>query len=130
MSSENKEYCYRHAGGEGFQGRCASFEDAKEEAVTELDLEHGGTVEIAEVVPYSYAVDADAILERLSEEAYEEVGDPAEDWLTSVPQVHVEELQQLLTAALATWMEQHPIYVPTFYTVGESKEVVVGRTEQ
>lgn len=67
-------------------------------------------------VPY---VSADALLDQVSEDAYEEVGEVAEDWPEFISRKgykDVEKLQEKLDKVLTEWLEETK-QVPSFYRI-------------
>lgn len=104
------------------------FFDTKEEAV------QAGVREYTEFVNLNFfvgqvgdltlspSVDADGVLETISETMYEEVGEVAEDYLHRVPQEQIDELQVELNKALHAWMDKHK-HRPNFYKVTNIEQV-------
>jgi hypothetical protein len=119
------EYCYRVDGAAFYQGRCPSVEEAKLEAIRENELEGGSKIEIATVIPWTPTMDADHVLDQLACEADDEIGDPAEGWLSTVSGLEKDDLSERLTKVLRAWLKKHKLE-PNFYTIGESKQTVVG----
>jgi len=86
-----------------------------------LEAEIGDTIyqavsEIPKVIRY---VDAQCILEQISERVYEEHGEYSEDYLLDVSKTHMEELEKIV----ADWLEEK--YPPTFYRVSNITERLV-----
>lgn len=115
---------------ETFHGRHETIESAIAEALDDAmpEAEPGDvvTVWIGETRDYDAAGSivgrADWLLERLGEDAYENIGEAAEDWLQDVSVAHEKELGDALAQAFATWLAAHPEYAPTFYHVDVVKE--------
>ncbi len=61
-------------------------------------------------------IDADSILEDLSEQVYDEVGEIAEDYLCYIDKDHVKELEGKLNEVLHKWMKKYK-HEPDFYTI-------------
>lgn len=102
--------------------------DTKEEAIREgkkLALKNGNEdcfrIGIKEPIGIP-CIDADGILEDLSEQVYDEVGEIAEDYLCYMDKDHVKELEEKLNDVLHKWMKKYK-YEPDFYTI--KKEEVV-----
>lgn len=61
-------------------------------------------------------IDADSLLEQLSNDVYDEVGEVAEDYLTDVPVEAINELEESLNKVFEEWADKHKMH-PTFYKV-------------
>ncbi|QZY56691.1 hypothetical protein [Crassaminicella profunda] len=72
----------------------------------------------------SYGIDADDILERISENAYDDIGEVAEDYLTDVKPEHEKELEEKLNEVLFAWMKKYK-YEPSFYRIIDIEEIKV-----
>lgn len=101
------------------------IKDARNNMISDEDY----VVYIAEVVPFEPKIDADDILCRLEEDAYEECGEFAEDW--NVYEANKDdELSNALTQVLIDWLKKHHL-MPNFYTVENIREysLITGRQE-
>jgi len=80
------QYCWSADGGEGFNGRFNTPEEAVADAVKTFGLEPGTLVEVGEIFEPTVrqfvegAVDLSVIFECIGENAYEFGGEAAEDW--------------------------------------------------
>jgi hypothetical protein len=106
-------------------GSFGSHGDAALDAICEADLAPGDTVTVGVNVPYdkgslirSY-VDADYIIERLSEGAYDNVGEHAEDW-PDVSDEGRKKLDDALVKAIAPFIDE-----PRFWSITEPKAVEI-----
>lgn len=63
----------------------------------------------------------DRMLEEINEQAYEECGECAEDWLDNLPKEKTQDLEQTVHAAILNWMERHN-ELPSFWTVEQVQE--------
>ncbi|HCT63879.1 MAG TPA: hypothetical protein DIC60_01140 [Lachnospiraceae bacterium] len=87
------------------------------------DLEE--SIFVGEVKPFEISVDSYRILETLSEEAYEECGDVAENWLYFRDiEKDTEELNEKLTQVVIDWLKKHD-YMPSFYKITDIRGVEV-----
>lgn len=69
--------------------------------------------------PYIPTIDVDDVIERLQEQAYDECGELAEDfldWRTMSKGNIEEDLREHLQVELDAWLKRHNLY-PTFFTV-------------
>jgi hypothetical protein len=74
------------------------------------------------VEPYEINYDfADLITERLADDAYEEVGEVAEDWLYKIPKEHMDNLNDRITSIVKGWLEEIK-ETPSFYKILPIKE--------
>lgn len=68
-----------------------------------------------------HTIDADDVIERLREEAHEEVGEVADEWLENVSAEEVAELAHDLNAALTAWLDRHKLQ-PTYFAVQDVEQ--------
>lgn len=122
------EYCYRAHGADFYRGQCASIEEAKLECIREEELEKGCKLEVAEVVPWPPTISADLILENLQDEAYEEIGEPSEDWFSDITDEQALKLENAINEVIQAWMKETN-HMPNFFSVGEVKEYVITKEE-
>lgn len=81
------------------------MKDAKEN----YGMKVGEDIAIGTVFPYQVCVDAESLLERIEEEAYEECGEVAEDWgITSREHFdkEIDELQDKVTMLVIEYLEK------------------------
>ena len=97
-------------------GPCDSIKECVDEAFAE-DFEMDDTFAIGFIENYEIDYDfADCILERLCEDAYDEVGEVSYGWLDNVSKEDLEKLNNRITAVVADWLKEvHE--EPTFYKV-------------
>lgn len=110
-------YGYGTVEDEPFQGNCATFDEAVAEG---FDLHSDAeSIWICEgyAVKVRNFVHADGILDNIAENAADEVGEVADDWLHKVPNEKSQELKDLI----ATWIETN--YPPRFWLAKNSKQV-------
>ena len=122
--SENK-YAYSF-NGEEYEGPFDSYDEALQAAKdANLDEYHDDRYEVAyigECVWYKPHVDADNVIEAVQDEAYDQAGDFAIDYLDDVTKEHRDKLESLLTGIFNIWAEDYG-YKPSFFTVENVKEV-------
>ncbi|QDP42955.1 hypothetical protein HWC53_gp134 [Bacillus phage vB_BmeM-Goe8] len=98
----------------------SDFFDTKEEAIEDArgQEDAGETIYVGQVVePTSFTgVDVDGILERISEQVYEEVGEVAIDYLSYVKQEDFTALENSLNDVIRKWMKERG-YEPNFFKV-------------
>lgn len=97
-------------------GPCDTIKECVEEAYDE-GFEMTDTFAIGHIEPYKIDCDfADFLVERLAEDAYDEVGEIAYDWLGSVSKEAYEKLNEKITDVVKKWLKEiHE--EPTFYKV-------------
>lgn len=66
-------------------------------------------------------IDGESIIDMLRDEAYEEGGEYAEDYLEDVPKEQRDELTEILTLAFTVWAKEHG-YEPNFFPIENVKE--------
>ena len=98
----------------------SDFFDTKEAAIEDArgDEGEGETIYVGQVVePTKFTgVDVDGILERISEQVYEEVGEVAIDYLSYVKKEDFTALEDSLNDVIRKWMKERG-YEPNFYKV-------------
>ncbi len=104
---------------------CKSREDAIKMGIKDaLDREIvTGTLYVGKTNNFIPIVDASAVLDRLAEDACDECGEFAEDYLRYTKVEHVNELQVLLQKAYDEWESKHQEYKATFYLISETEEL-------
>jgi hypothetical protein len=103
-----------------------TFEDAFQEALEESGAEVGDTIHIAEIYPYDWkhTVCATSLVERMNEQAYDEVGEFVYVW----PDCSKEEIAELdieLERVVGDWLRKIKQDQPRFWTCGASTEFIV-----
>lgn len=97
-------------------GPCDTIKECVEEAYNE-GYEMTDTFAIGHIEPYEINCDfAYTILNYLGEDAFEEVGEIADEWLSSVSKEDLENLNSRLTAVINDWLKEVN-EEPTFYKV-------------
>lgn len=105
-------------------GVCDSVKECVEEAKSE-GYEDTDTFAIGYVEPYEVnCVDGDFILERLQEQAFDTVGEVAEDWLTCITKEQTEDLNNRLLKVVLEWLKDCN-EEPTFYKVLPFEELTL-----
>lgn len=68
--------------------------------------------DVGQIFTYKNFYGVDELLEMVADNAYQECGDVAEDYLSYVKEEHKQELDELITG----WFKKHN-YLPDFYTI-------------
>lgn len=76
------------------------------------DKEPITSFDVGQIFPYKNFYGVDELLEMVADNAYQECGDVAEDYLSYVKEEHKQELDELITG----WFKKHN-YLPDFYTI-------------
>ena len=104
-----------------------TVEDCIADARDNYMVEIGETIAVGEVVPYEPYIMADNILDELEEDAYEEFGEVAEDWVSyswKDDKESLDELSNKLTEIVRQWLKDNGTY-PYFYKIKNVKTVEV-----
>jgi hypothetical protein len=119
------KWCYSF-NEENFEGDFDTKEQAIDEAIWYYkdDEKDQDFIWVGQIKPVSVGVNIDSLLEQLGEEAYEEAGEYAEDYLTNVTLSHQKILEQRLNNVLVAWMKEFN-YEPNFWTVENVKKIDV-----
>lgn len=101
-------------------GPCDSIKECVEEALDD-GYEIGDNFAIGLIEDYNPRVYfADLVIEALQEDAYDEVGEVAEDWLDYISPNMKAELENRLQKVISEWLElAHE--TPTFYKINPIK---------
>jgi hypothetical protein len=75
------------------------------------------------------SINTNWLLDQLGEQAYEQAGEYAEDYLYDVSREHESILEERLNDVLYAWMEEFN-YKPNFWTVENVQKVLVTRKEE
>jgi hypothetical protein len=102
-------------------GPCKTVKECVEEAIADgYDL--SDTFAVGLIEPYSIDIDfADLIIERLQEDAYDEVGEVTEGWLDYVKRDDLTRLDDSLKQVINNWLKD-VAEEPTFYTIAPCYE--------
>lgn len=107
---------------EEFSSREEAIQFGMEEAKEWGDEQfHVGTKEDLDSIIW---FDAERILERIQENAYDEAGEAADDYLDDVTKEQIAELQNMLDDVLKEWFTKHRYY-PAFYAVDNIETIEV-----
>ncbi len=110
---------------EGYHGQHETLDGAVVEAVIERDLKPGHVVWVGENIGYDAVslvrscIDADHVIERLNEHAYDNVGEFAEEW-PDVSDIDRQKLDEALVNAIVPFLD-----APKFWTVEKAVQVEV-----
>jgi hypothetical protein len=97
-------------------GPCETYRECVEEAIDD-GYALTDTFAIGLIEKYNIDVDfADAIIERLQIDAYDEVGEVSEDWLDSVNRLQVDALNDRIYNVVIEWLKEVN-EEPTFYSI-------------
>jgi hypothetical protein len=124
--SEGK-WCYSF-NEENYEGDFETKEQAIAEAIYYYkdDERDQDFIWVGQTKNISLGVNVDRIIEDLGEEAYDEVGEYAEDYLTDVTLSHQKVLEERLNEVLVTWMKEFK-YEPNFWTVTNVEKIEVDK---
>lgn len=114
----NKKYAWsRNIDDEIWRGGpCDSVKECAEEAKSE-GYNDTDTFAIGYVEPYQVKyVNSDQIIEYLQQDAFDEVGETAEDWLNYITKEQREDLESRVTKVVLQWLKDCK-EEPTFYKV-------------
>jgi hypothetical protein len=121
------KWCYSF-NEEDFEGDFETKEDAIGEAIYYYkDCEEDQDfIWIGQAKEISFGVDVDTIIENLGEDAYDQVGEYAKDYLYDVTTSHQAILEERLNEVLVTWMKEFK-YEPNFWTVENVQKIDVSK---
>jgi hypothetical protein len=108
--------------GENFEGRFATKEDAISEAKGNIGEDDGSTIFIGQIEEVSLGVPIEWLLDQLGEQAYEQAGEYAQDYMVYVKKEHQSELEKQLNDVLESWIKKHN-YTPNFWSVVSVEEI-------
>lgn len=107
---ENKKYYWSfehyneyYTGAENTVEKC--IEEAREVNKKEYDSTNK-YVFIGELEKYEPCIDAEWVIETLIDSAYDECGEPSEQWLNNVTKEHKEKLKEKLNKTLKEWLKE------------------------
>ncbi|WP_407270017.1 hypothetical protein [Radiobacillus sp. PE A8.2] len=115
--------------------------DTKEEAIAYGKLEFEGIYEeengeefnselykkeffVGKIERFVPSVCVDSVVERIAENAYDEVGDVAESYLERISKEEYNSLEERLNQALNEWLDKTKNH-PTFYTIVNTEKVEI-----
>lgn len=101
-----------------------SIEDCIADAKENYNINSEDTIAVGKVEPYVVSVDAETILENIEENAYEECGDAAENWI-DYKKESIERLSVQLTECVNKWLKETG-NEPHFYKIIGVKTIVIG----
>ena len=113
--------------GEEYEGPFDSYEEALQEAKNEneaLGDKKDERVFIGECIRYEPHVSAVDVIEAVQDDAYDQAGDFAIDYLDDVTKEHRDKLESLLTGIFNIWAKDYG-YKPSFFTVENVKEMKI-----
>lgn len=126
----NQEWCYSYTG-ESYQGPVASREIAIMEAIEEWkDQEWDGespinlTVSVAHLKDWVPEVNVAGLIEQVQDNAYDDLGECCEDWLTKVTKDKESDLQKRVDAVFKDWLDRHKL-ATHFWTVEKARDVKI-----
>lgn len=106
------------------KGTFSTLNDIFEDAI-DSGIKPGETIAIAEAIPYMPQIDVCDVLEKVEQDAYEECGDAAEQWLEfKRGYVRSDELQIEMQRVFVEWL-QKTNQMPSFYKLEHIRTVVV-----
>ena len=118
----NKYAWSRHSDDEiWYGGPCDSIKECVEEAIAE-GYELSDTFAIGLIENYKINTNlADIIIERLQEDAYDEVGEVSDGWLDSATPDDIARLDCRLSQLVSDWLKEVK-EEPNFYTIAPCNE--------
>lgn len=121
------KWCYSF-NKENYEGYFETREQAIEEAIYYYkdNEEDQDFIWIGQTKNISLGVNVDRIIEDLGEEAYDEAGEYAEDYLSDVTLNHQSILEDRLNKVLIAWTKEFK-YEPNFWTVTNTEKIEVSQ---
>lgn len=116
------KYAYSFTG-EEYEGPFDSYDEAYWAARKDPEAHNYSCCYIGEVCEYEPRVSASAVLETVQDDAYDQCGDFAIDYLDDVKKIHKQELGEMLTKVFNDWAEEYG-YKPPFFTVENVRKVI------
>lgn len=105
-------------------GEYENYEEAALDCILENDSEIGDIVYVGKKEQFFPHIDASTVLENIGEQAYDEVGEAAESYLTNVKKEHEEYLEAALNSVLNKWLKKYK-HNPYFFKVVKVKSFEV-----
>ena len=103
------------------------FETEKEcveDAVKNYDFEIGDTIAIGTTCAFIPSLCAETILEDVENNAFDECGEVAEDWINFKDKENLEVLSARLTECLVQWLKETK-QEPSFYKIEDIKTIEI-----
>lgn len=98
----------------------------KEECITEAredyGVKSGDTIAIGEVERFTISVDAEDVLDRIKETAYELCGESSDGWLDDYTEIN--SLSKNLTECVEKWLKETK-QIPSFYGLKNIRTVMI-----
>ena len=104
-----------------FEAVCQEAFDFADEGVTEVTIEEGDSIPCNAV---EFFDDAETMIERAQERAWDELGECTENWMLSVALEQRQELSAALKKVVAEWAKKHG-HEPNFWRVRNIKTITV-----
>ena len=106
--------------GDEFEFR--SKDEAIEKGPAALGIVSGDKYYVGiKVKPSIYGPDAEEILERISQAAFDDDGEWVDDWLQNVKPKEEKELQDAFDLVWRRWLQAHPRHRPRWFNVEDWK---------
>ena len=104
-------------------GTFDTIEECINDAVRNYHLMKGETIAIGETVSFGVYIDADDIIERIEDEAYEHAGESSEGWLSYTNEER-DNLSERLTECVEKWLAETN-NEPNFYCIDNIREITI-----
>ena len=104
---------------EYFDTKEKAIKVARAKAIAEV---YYHSFQVGQIVYFKPSVDVENVLERISENAYDECGDCGEDYLSDIYNLGTDRLKELLNEALDRWIKETN-NEPNFYKI-ENIEII------
>jgi len=128
MSDKNKQYTWEKDENEELwrHDTFESIEDCILDAKENYEHKVGDIIYIGETELYIPSVDAESILENIEEQAYETIGECAENWdiYDYKKREELYELSNELTEVVNNWLKKYN-REPSFYSVVDVKPIEI-----
>ena len=110
-------------------GPCDTIAECVKEAIDE-GYTNGDTIAIGEIERYNAMFQSfgETIIDRLCQDAYDEVGEVSEDWLTDVSKEQLIDLDNKVFDVVTKWIKDCGLE-PTFYKINPTKIVTIGEKQ-
>lgn len=106
-------------------------EECIQDAIGNYGIKPGETIYIGKVYEYIPTADVDSMLENMEQDAYEECGDPAEDWYISSRKGNEEAFDELcdrVNAAVNEYLKKIGM-IPHFYKIDNVHSFEISKDE-
>ena len=105
-----------------FNTKEEALEEARNEMQTDDTYSGDEVIWVGKVKTFTPIVSvADDLLYDFQDQAYDEAGYYAEDWLDDVKKEDQDELDNAFQSCFMEWLEKHPEYKPDFFTIEDSE---------